>query len=413
MRIAHVETSRNIGGQELRTLNQVECLNNQGHSAWLLVRKDSALYKEAQGRGLPVHPVPFRGSIHPRAVSEVIKFCQDEGIHLLDCHSESAASTAAAARVFGIPVVRTLHVHTFKMDLVHKYLWRYGSDHVITVSRAIADHLIELGFADPQRVSVIPTGIDLNRFRPDIEGHSVRREFNIADTARVISIIAMIRPDKGQTCFLRAVDAVADARPDVRFLIVGCATKQEFFAEIEKEIAALRHKDQVILTGFRHDVEKVIAASDVIVNSSPHEARSQVIHQAFAMKALVVAGNRGGNLESITDGETGLLFPAGNVEALAGTILKALDNHTEQIRERAYRTALLHYGLDTMMRKTLKAYRMVLKADKQVSEANFSGPSTADLFRLTVNHLSHLWETCEKADRRPTIRHLRNRRNRP
>jgi glycosyltransferase involved in cell wall biosynthesis len=80
--------------------------------------------------------------------------------------------------------------------------------------------------------------------------------------------------------------------PDVRFLMMGSATKPEFCEEIKEEIAALRHPDKVILTGFRKDVEKVIAASEVIVNSSPWELRSQVIHQSLIMKALVMASNK-------------------------------------------------------------------------------------------------------------------------
>jgi glycosyltransferase involved in cell wall biosynthesis len=79
--------------------------------------------------------------------------------------------------------------------------------------------------------------------------------------------------------------------PDIRFLIVGSATKPEFCKEIKEEIAALRNPDKVILNGFRRDVEKVIAASDVIVNPSPWEPRSQFIYQAFTMKALAVASN--------------------------------------------------------------------------------------------------------------------------
>jgi glycosyltransferase involved in cell wall biosynthesis len=264
--------------------------------------------------------------------------------------------------MLAIPVVRTLHVHTFKTDFIHKYLWRCGIDRVIVVSQGIADKLVELGFADQDKISVIPTGVDLNRFRPDIDGSSVRREFDIPESTKVISEIAMIRPDKGQKYFIRAIDRVASAWPDVRFLIVGSATKPEFFEEIKEEIAALRHLDKVILTGFRKDVEKVIAASDVIVNSSPWEPRSQVIHQAFAMKRVVVASDKGGNAESISDGETGFLFCSEDAGSLSDTILLVMNNHTGPIRERAYRAALSDYGIDVMMEKTLSVYRTALTA---------------------------------------------------
>ena len=363
LRIAHIESSVNLGGQELRILNQIQWMGDHGHSAWLLAREDSAVYCEAMRRGLPIHPIPFRGSANPKAILGLIRFIKSKKIHLLDCHSASAASTALAARVFGIPIVRTLH-YDFKTDLVHKYLLRYGSVRIVTVSQWIADKLTALNFADRQMISIIPTGINLNRFRPEIDKHSIRKEFNIAENTAVISEIAMIRPDKGQKYLIRAVDRIADVHNNIRFLIVGSATRTEYLDDIRKEIAAIHHRDKVILTGFRQDIEKVIAASDVIVNSSLFEPRSQVIHQAFAMKKLVIASDAGGNKESISHGETGVLFHSENVESLAETILAVLGNHTGQIRERAYRTALSDFGIDTMMDRTLTIYHKIL-AGKQ------------------------------------------------
>jgi glycosyltransferase involved in cell wall biosynthesis len=143
---------------------------------------------------------------------------------------------------------------------------------------------------------------------------------------------------------------------------VGSATKPEFFEEIKDEIAALRHPDKIILAGFRKDVEKVIAASDVIVNSSPWEPQSQVIHQAFAMKALVVASNTGGNVESISDGETGFLFCSEDAGSLSETILSVLNNHTGAIKDKAYIAAHSAFGIDTIMEMMLSIYRITLTA---------------------------------------------------
>ena len=360
LRIVHLETSNNMGGQELRILDQIQWLLSKGHSARLLARENSAIYEEATQRGLPVYPIPFRGSVNPHAVSELLSFIKREKIHLLDCHSSTAISTAIGVMMLGTPVLRTLHVHSIKTDLIHKYLWRCGVDHVIVVSQGIADQLVGLGVADRDKISVIPTGIDLKRFRPDIDGSCVRRELDIPESTKVISEIAMIRPDKGQKYLIRAVDRVADVRPNVRFLIVGSATKPEFFEEIKNEIAALRHPDKVILTGFRKDIEKVIAASDVIVNSSPWEPRSQVIHQAFAMKKLVAASDKGGNVESISDGETGFLFRSEDAGSLSETILSVFNNRSGPIKEKAYLAAQSAFGIDTMMEKTLSVYRMTL-----------------------------------------------------
>ena len=72
LRIAHLETSINIGGQELRILDQIQWLLSKGHSAWLLACEDFAIYKEATRRGLPFYPIAFRGSLNPQAISEIV-----------------------------------------------------------------------------------------------------------------------------------------------------------------------------------------------------------------------------------------------------------------------------------------------------------------------------------------------------
>ena len=390
-----MESSVHMGGQELRILDQIRWLRKKGHAAWLLARGDSAIYKEAERRNLPIHPIPFRGSLNPRAVYSLIRFIREKQIHLLDCHSASAASTALVARILGTPIVQTFH-YDFKTDFVHKHLFRHGNNNVITVSRWIADKLTELEFADRRMISVIPTGIDLDKFKPEINDTSIRNEFHIPGDTAVISEIGMIRPDKGQKYLIRAVDRIASAYANVCFLIVGSATKQEYLSDIKNEVAALRHKEKVILTGFRQDTEKLIAASDVVVNSSLFEPRSQVIHQAFAMKKLVVASDAGGNQESITHGETGLLFHSENVESLSETILAALGNHTEQIRERAYLMALSEFGIDKMMNRTLDIYRNTITYNhiervknrclrKTIRSVNESYGKTADAAIISNN----------------------------
>jgi len=103
----------------------------------------------------------------PVAIIELIRFIKGRKIHLLDCHSASAASTALSASILGTPIVQTFH-YDFKTDFIHKYLCRHGNNNIITVSQWIADKLTTLKFVDRQMISVIPTGIDLDRFNPEV-----------------------------------------------------------------------------------------------------------------------------------------------------------------------------------------------------------------------------------------------------
>ena len=66
MRIAHIESSMNWGGQELRIVEQTDWLNQHGHPTWIIARPDSAILREAQQRDLPVLALDIRGSANPR-----------------------------------------------------------------------------------------------------------------------------------------------------------------------------------------------------------------------------------------------------------------------------------------------------------------------------------------------------------
>lgn len=360
MRVAHTESSINLGGQELRILEQVRWAQDHGHEFWLLARRESAVYREAGFRELPRHAVPFRGSLNPRAILSLIGFVKRRRIDLIDCHSSRDASTAMAARLLSIPVVRTQHVCiALRDDLPHRLTWRLGADRIIAASDSIAARIVHQKLGERSRIRVVGDGIDLEKFDPRVDGQGVRAEFRIPESCRVITLIGMIRPDKGQQYLVRAVDDIVAQVPDAVFFIVGSPTRPEFLARLQAEIDQVLHRDRIILTGFRKDVERFIAASDAIVLTSEIEARSRVIPQAFAMRKPVVASRVGGIPELVQDGRTGFLYPCGDVRMLAKSVVEVLRQHPRAQVENAYALAVSRLSFETMMSETLEVYREV------------------------------------------------------
>jgi len=363
LRIAHTESSINMGGQEMRILQQIRWLLDNGHAAWLLAREDSAIYREGMKRGLPLCAVPFRGSLNPKAILTALDFVRREKIDLIDCHSSRDASTVIFARFLGIPVIRTQHIcKRLKDDFFHRLTWTMGCRHIIASSDSIADRIVNQNLGPRENIYVIGEGIDLDRFRPDVDGKPSRKAFGVPVGAKLVTVIGMIRPDKAQHYLVRAVDRIVEQIPDAHFFVVGSPTKPRFMEELQEEIGRIRHKDRIILTGFQDAVENFIAASDVIVLSSTIEARSQVIPQAFAMKKAVVATDVGGIPEYVKHGETGFLYPPGDTEKLAELVVAALTNDVSAITERAYKVAHETSGIETVMNATLSSYRKVLRA---------------------------------------------------
>jgi len=361
LRIAHLESSRNIGGQELRILAQMEWLISHGHSTWLLAHPNTPIQEAAFKRGLPVIAIPFRGSLHPKAIFSVLKFARKNRVNVIDSHSTRDAAVAMVAKLMGMRVIRSQHIgRKIKDDILHKIMWRLGNHLVIATSESIKRQVVKQGLATSNSVYVIPPGIRMDRFSPKVNGHHVRKEYGIPEDGRLITLIGMIRRDKGQRFLVRAVDHIIAAIPDAFFMIVGSATHPEYLDDLKAEISRIKNKDRVILTGFQENVEHFIAASNLIAITSLMEARSLAAMQGFAMKKIVVASDVGGIPEIVHHEKTGFLYPPGNSEKLADQIIFALSNDVSDIVENAYRLAEKEFSFDAMMEKTLSVYRLAM-----------------------------------------------------
>ena len=131
---------------------------------------------------------------------------------------------------------------------------------------------------------------------------------------------------KGQ---LLAVEAFARARrqvPDLRCIVVGGVHRRgaEYAAQIQERIAAPDLADHVVLTGARHDVHACMSAMDVVLHTSDREPFGRVLIEAMAVGRPVVAPREGGPQVIVVDGETGILVPPRDPDALAAAIVELI-----------------------------------------------------------------------------------------
>ncbi|MBA4395707.1 MAG: hypothetical protein C0407_19310, partial [Desulfobacca sp.] len=111
--------------------------------------------------------------------------------------------------------------------------------------------------------------------------------------------------------------------PQARFLIVGEGPRRTL---IEEAIRKHRLEPFFIMTGHRNDIPEIIALSEIGVISSQAEGVPQFLLQAMAMAKPMVATRVGGIPDLLEDGVNGLLIPPEDPEALAGAVLKLLDD---------------------------------------------------------------------------------------
>ena len=367
MRIAHIESSMNWGGQELRIVEQTDWLNQHGHPTWIIARPDSAILREAQQRDLPVLALDIRGSANPRTYAELAQFVRTQRIDLLDCHGNRDSAYGAALKwLTGLPVVRSRHVtDPVRSSALRKLVWRTGNHGIVVTAERVAEILVEAGFAPRDRIYVAAAGVETDRFHPQRDGQALRAQLGIPAHHRVIANVGMIRPDKGQRFFVQACLAVLAQHDDLTCIHLGEATRQT--EAYKQEVLALAGdaiaEGKIRFLGYQTDIENWLAVADMVVIASiATEAQTRLVAQAFLMQKNVVATTTGGLPEMITHRQTGLLCEPASASALTEAIDTLLTDPAlaATLREQAYHHAQQHMTFDHMMTGMLATYQHAL-----------------------------------------------------
>jgi glycosyltransferase involved in cell wall biosynthesis len=228
----------------------------------------------------------------------------------------------------GVPIViHTYHGHVFHgyfspaktgfFLTVERWLARH-TDRLLTVSASLRRELLDLGIGSPERFTVIPLGLELDRFLncEDVRGQ-LRAELGVNPETLLVGIVARLVPIKRHTCFLEAAAAVARRYPQCQFLLVGDGEER---VELEHLCSRLALNGRVRFLGWRRDLERIYADVDLVVLTSANEGSPVSVIEAMASGKPVVAARVGGVPDLVEDGVTGLLVPPENPAAVAEAI---------------------------------------------------------------------------------------------
>lgn len=380
LRILHTESSTGWGGQELRILAELDGLARRGYRTGLICEPGTPIAERAQALGRPVYPIRYRWSADPSAIWHVARILREEGVDLLGTHSSLDAWVGGiAARWCGVPVVRTRHLDIpLKRNPLSRMVYRLLADAVVVTGASGAARLVAEAGVPPERIHVVPTGIDLDRFDPArVDGSRIRRELGIEASAAVIGTIGVLRVLKGIDIFLRGCRAILDRNPAARFLVVGDGPMRR---EVRALWQALHLEGAAWLLGHREDIPELLAAMSVLVLPSlTGEGNPQVVSQAMAMGVPVVASALPGIMELARDGDTALLFPAGDAQGLADAVCRMLEDGETRRRlaSRGQALARARLSLDAMLDQIEVIYASVVTGERE-GHAEPAAPGTGE-----------------------------------
>jgi len=294
-----------------------------------------------------------------RNAARLAEICARWRVDIVHARSRAPAwSALRATRRAGIPFVTTFHgTYNAGNALKRRYnAVMTAGDRMIAISDFIADHVRAEYDCPPERIRVIPRGVDIRSFDPDAVKPEriirLSREWRLADGAPVIMLPGRLTRWKGQVDFIRLVARlVADGLP-VHGLLAGGPhpRKRAYERELQKLVAQLELEPAVSFLGNRSDLREVLSVSACAFSlTGEPEAFGRTTIEALSLGIPVIGYEHGGTGEILRNIFPDGLVPLGDVEAAAARC-------AEFLRQRPPVPVIHPYTVERMQAATLAVY---------------------------------------------------------
>lgn len=276
--------------------------------------------------GVTVEEFAHHGSADVRRLGRLRRALRAFAPHILHTILWSGNSYGRLAAVgLGIPLVIAAERNVIRRPgwqiALERLLDRTTTCYLVN-AEVIAQTLVERHRLPAHKMRVVRNGLDLAELPPFVPARRAARAALGFDPARrLLAQVGRLAPQKDWPTFLAAAAAVVTAVPDVDVLAVGEGSLR---SQLEQRAAALGLGSRVRFLGLRHDVPAILAGVDVMGLTSLYEGLPNVVLEAMATGAVVVATDVGGTAELVRDGETGFLVPPRSPASTAQRILAVL-----------------------------------------------------------------------------------------
>lgn len=367
IKVIYVIPKMELAGTERHLYNLVNNLNREKFSSGIICTwKLGRLGEKLKAEGFPIKALGYRRGYDPRLFLSLLRIFQKRRPHILHTYLFGFHLWACLpGRMARVPVIitsrRELAYWMKPRHLLAVKMGNYFMDKVVACSQAVKDWTVDREGVPPNKIEVIYNGIDSSNFQPRGRRSAIRKEFSLVSEEPLVGMIANFYPEKGHKCFLMASKIILEKHPPAKFLIVGEGLLRR---EVENEASHLGLDGRVIFTGLREDVPELLEALDVVVIPSLAEGLPNVLLEAMAASRPIVASEVGGVKEVIQDGETGILVPPSDYQALAKGIIKLLEN-PEKARtmvNRAHKLVEERFSLPRMVKEYERLYEGLLEA---------------------------------------------------
>ena len=383
IKVAHIIARMITGGADENTLFTVQGLNKDRYEVDLIIGEefDKNILNKVKNNNFNI--IQIKGLkwklnflYDPIVLTKLIKLMRKNHYDIIHTHTTKAGILGRiASRITGVPVIiHGLHGSTFEafdsgllnwiLFLFERLTGRF-TDAYISVSGVLSEKYTERGIGEKENYHTVYSGMELDKFygvKEKIDCGKKQGELGIDSEDFVIGNVARLEKRKGHKFLIDAFEKVIEERKGcpLKLLIIGEGDER---GNLENYVRELNLGEKVIFTGYREDVEELMALMDIFVLTSLREGLPRVLVQAAAVGIPLVAFNVDGVPEIIKDNHNGFLIRTKDVEQLANRIVRYIDNK---------KLVLLHgqkgrefikdkWSIKDMVRRTDQIYNHLVK----------------------------------------------------
>ena len=371
-KVFHIITKLELGGAQKVTLMTLERLPRDRYELGLITGPEGILVGWAnQIPDLTRFWIPnFVREVRPIQDSITLlklwRLFRRERPDIVHTHSSKAGILGRlAARLAGVPVIfHTYHgfgFNDFQPRLIKTlYIWLERitgrvTNQTVIVSYANAKRAEDSGIVRNNDWILCRDAISLEQFMQPGPRRTKLREWNVPENRVVAGMVACFKPQKSPLDFVEVAARVLKETDRVHFIMAGDG---ELRPAIEARIRDLGISSHITLLGWQRDMPEVYRNLDVVVLTSLWEGLPCVFSEAMAAGLPIVATQVDGAREAIIDGDNGFLHGPHDVEGMAKSVLKLVENPAlrEAMGSRG-KSRVSEFDIDTSVRALESAYQ--------------------------------------------------------
>jgi glycosyltransferase involved in cell wall biosynthesis len=356
----------NVGGAEELILGASTAVPAVGVQAEVVaLGRRGPVADEIEAAGVPVHLVPGQpGPRDPASFMRLVRLLrreQPDVVHTFLIVAGIYGRLAAFAA--GVPLVLAAEQNVYaRKPRRHALMERALASRtfrIVACCEVVGRYYQQQVGVPRSKIAVIYNAVRFGRLPLPTDAETARFALRLPPESVVLGTLGRLTEQKGQRTLLRALASLVREIPQLVLFLAGTGPLQ---AALEAEAARLGLADHVRFLGVRRDRATLYAAMDVFVLPSRWEGLSLALVEAMGTGRAVVATNVGGNPEVVTHGETGLLVPADEVEALAEAIrgLARDKERREALGAAAAETARRRFSIEQHAADLAALYRLGL-----------------------------------------------------